>query len=99
MKLGKNNIQQQTETKHLGIIRNDKNKVNIEDRLNIGRKTIYATLGPGFHARKGMTPAVALKIWKTYALPRCLYGIEVTNYMYTKTDIQKLEQLQRQVYR
>ena len=77
--LGQSIIRQQTDTKHLGIIRNDKNRVNIEDRLNIARRTVYATLGPGLHARRGMSPLVALKIWKTHVLPRCLYGIEILN--------------------
>ncbi|VDH95020.1 Hypothetical predicted protein [Mytilus galloprovincialis] len=54
-------------------------------------------LGPGLHARKGMSPIVALKKWQTYAIPRCLYGIEIMNY--TKTDILKLERLQQQVCR
>ena len=32
VKLGKNQITQKTETKHLGLMRNNKNKVNIENR-------------------------------------------------------------------
>ncbi|CAG2243427.1 PTPRM [Mytilus edulis] len=40
---------------------------------------------------------VAYKIWKTYAIPRVLYGIEVINF--TKSDILKLERLQLKVCR
>jgi hypothetical protein len=66
--------------------------VNIEDRLKIARRTVYALLGPGLHARKGMSPIVSAKLWQTYVnIPRSLYGIEVLNY--TKTDILKIERL------
>ncbi|VDI15366.1 Hypothetical predicted protein [Mytilus galloprovincialis] len=90
--LGKDEITQKSETKHLGLIRNSKNKLNTEDRLKLARKTLYALLGPGLHARKGMSPIVAYKIWKTDVIPRALYGIEVMNF--TESDILKLERLQ-----
>ena len=66
--------------------------MNIEDRLKIARRTVYALLGPGLHARKGLSPIVSAKLWQTYVIPRNLYGIEVLNY--TKTDIIKFERLQ-----
>jgi hypothetical protein len=92
VKVGKNQITQKTETIHLDLMRNNKNKVNIEDRLKIARRTVYAHLGPGLHARKRMSPIVSAKLWQTYVIPRNLYGIEVLNY--TKTDILKFERLQ-----
>jgi hypothetical protein len=60
---------------------------------SLGRRTIYALLGPGLHARSGMSPVVLLKIWNTYAVPRYLYGLEIQ--AYTPLDTKKLEQLQR----
>ncbi|VDI15518.1 Hypothetical predicted protein [Mytilus galloprovincialis] len=36
--LGKDEITQKSETKHLGLIRNSKNKLNTEDRLKLARK-------------------------------------------------------------
>ncbi|CAC5418330.1 unnamed protein product [Mytilus coruscus] len=95
--LGKDEITQKSETKHLGLIRNSKNKLNAEDRLKLARKTLYALLGPELHAMKGMSPIVAYKIWKTYVIPRALYGIEVMNF--TESDILKLERLQLKVCR
>jgi len=95
--LGDNKIENKNETKHLGLIRTVNNKVNIDDRLKIARRTVYALLGPGFHARQGMSPTVSIKLWKTYVLPRSLYGIEILNY--TKRDIEKFEKLQLQVCR
>jgi hypothetical protein len=55
-------IKQTTETKHQGIKRNNKNNIDIEDRIKLARRTIYALLGPGLHARRGMSPVVAYKL-------------------------------------
>jgi hypothetical protein len=90
-------IKQTTETKHLGIKRNSKNNIDIEDRIKLARRTIYALLGPGLHAKRRMSPVVAYKLWKTYVIPRALYGIEVMNH--TASDIIQLEKLQRKIYR
>ena len=90
-------IKQTTETKHLGIKRNSKNNIDIEDRIKLARRTIYALLGPGLHAKRGMSPVVAYKLWKTYVIPRALYGIEVMNH--TASDIIQLEKLQRKICR
>jgi hypothetical protein len=38
-------IKQTTETKHLGIKRNNKNNIDIEDGIKLARRTIYALLG------------------------------------------------------
>jgi hypothetical protein len=65
----------------------------LKRELSIGRRTIYALLGPGLHARSGMSPVVLLKIWNTYAVPRYLYRLEIQ--AYTSLDTKKLEQLQR----
>ena len=97
LEIGDNKIENKKETKHLGLIRIVNNKVSIDDRLKIARRTVYALLGPVFHARQGMAPTVSIKLWKTYVLPRNLYGIEILNY--TKGDIEKFEKLQLQVCR
>jgi hypothetical protein len=95
IKLGNQPVKITRDTVHLGILRNQNNRVDIENRLGTARKTIYALLGPGLHARKGFSPVVALHIWKTFAVPRCLYGIEVQ--FTTNQDITKLELLQRKI--
>jgi hypothetical protein len=46
----------------LGIKRNNKNNIDIEDRIKLARRTIYALLGPGLHARRGVSPVVAYKL-------------------------------------
>jgi hypothetical protein len=82
---------------HSGNLRRvrSENKLNIEDCLKIGRQTTYALLGSGLHARRGMSPIIAIKIWRTYVIPKLLYGIEIMTY--TKTDLQKLERLQLKI--
>jgi hypothetical protein len=42
-----------------------------------------------------MSPIIALTIWRTYVIPKFLYGIEIRTY--TKTDLQKLERLQLKI--
>ena len=41
----------------------------------------------------GLIPMVSAHLWKIYALPRVLYGLEVQTYL--QSDIQIMEQLQR----
>lgn len=50
-------------------------------------------LGSGLHASVGMLPIVLQKIWKTYVVPRYLYGLEVQ--ICSKNDIAELEKLKR----
>ena len=70
--LGENRITEKDQTKHIGLIRKPTSKVNTEERPKASRKTIYALLGQGLHAMKGTTRLVAVKLCKTYALPRSL---------------------------
>ena len=65
--------------KDLGITYQENNKINLDERLKMGRQTIYALLGSDLHARLGMSPVVLMKIWNTYVVPRFLYGLEVQN--------------------
>jgi hypothetical protein len=84
-------IKQTTETKHQGIKRNNKNNIDIEDRIKLARRTIYALLGPGLHARRGMSPVVAYKLWKTYVIPpRCLVSVVC---LISSVSIRKLKSL------
>jgi hypothetical protein len=95
LNMGDNSIEQTNETKHLGLMRNSDNKTKVDERIRVGGRTIYALLGPGSHARQGTCPTISYKIWKTYVIPRILYGVEVLNR--TLNDIKKLETLQVQI--
>jgi hypothetical protein len=48
-------IEKSEKRKHLGIVRNGKNTVDIEVRLKSGRGTIYGLLGAGLQVRKGFS--------------------------------------------
>ena len=47
VKFGDEKIEKNEKTKHLGIVRNGENTVDIEERLKSGRGTIYGLLGAG----------------------------------------------------
>ncbi|KAH3803080.1 hypothetical protein DPMN_156780 [Dreissena polymorpha] len=79
-----------TSVKHLGIDRTAKNTVDSD-------RTVYAALGPGLHARKGLSPEVSFHVWKIYVILRFLYGIEVQ--VLSSTNLRKLQAFQRKVLR
>lgn len=54
---------------------------------------MYPLMGAGLHGINGINPLISYKLWKTYVIPRMLYGIQILNI--TKTDIQKLENLKK----
>ncbi|VDI56365.1 Hypothetical predicted protein [Mytilus galloprovincialis] len=92
-----NDINITNETKHLGIKRNEQNRANISERIRTGRATIYSLLGAGLHVRRGFSPMVAYKLWRTYAVPRSIYGLEVMNLLAKEKDM--LELAERKILR
>ena len=95
--IGNSQVNKSEKTKHLGITRNESNVVDIEERIKAGRATIYGLLGAGLQIRKGFSPVVSHNLWKVYALPRIVYGLEVM--MLKKKDIDQLEVTQRKIIR
>ena len=77
------------ETVHLGIDRNTRSLV-------ISR-TLYSLMGAGADGNSGLSPPVSFHMWKPFALPRMLYGIEVSNLRRSETV--QLESLQRSILR
>ncbi|CAG2242305.1 unnamed protein product [Mytilus edulis] len=97
LKFEDNDINITNETKHLGIKRNEQNRANISERIRTGRATIYSLLGAGLHVRRGFSPMVAYKLWRTYAVPRSIYGLEVMNLLAKEKDM--LELAERKILR
>ncbi len=66
---------------HLGITRfnMDVKDSAITDKVKLPRRTAYALMGTGLHGRNGLPANVSLKIYKSYVLPRLLYGLEAMN--------------------
>ena len=91
-----------TNTMHLGILRSETNEncINIEDRLKLGRCTLYALINTGVHGSNGLNPKVSYKIYQCYVLPRLLFGLEalpITNtqlQILSKFHIQNLKRFQ-----
>ena len=91
--MGNDQVQQEKQTKHLGILRDISQKPNIQDKVNLGRRTAYSLMGAGFHSINGLKQSVNGKLWSTYVIPRLLYGLEVQELK--QSDINQLEQYQR----
>ena len=54
---------------------------------------MYSLMGAGAYGNSGLNPLVSSKTWKTFALPRMLYGLEVYNLR------QLLDSVQREILR
>ena len=78
---------------HLGIVRNVNGKPDIEQKINLGRKTAYSLMGAGFHGGGGLKPSQNGYIWSTFVVPRLLYGLE--SILLSKKDVECLEKFQR----
>ncbi|KAK3108897.1 hypothetical protein FSP39_018158 [Pinctada imbricata] len=91
--MGEGQIKQVTETKHLGIERNESNTPNTQERIKTARKTVYSLLGAGLHGCNGISPIISFNMWTTYVTPRMLHGIEMLHIR--KKDANDLEMYQR----
>ena len=86
-------ISNDSKTTHLGIHREVKDKPNIEEKINKGRRTAYSIMGAGFHSGNGLKVCLNGFLWSTFIVPRITYGLEVLTL--TKKDIEMLEKFQR----
>jgi hypothetical protein len=84
---------------HLGVTRSGIKEVelNIEERIKCARRTQYGLLRTGFHGTNGIDPITAYQIYKSYVLPRLLYGLEILPL--TRTQINLLEGFHRKSIR
>ena len=80
-------------TVHLGITRDTREKVNIEEKLSIGRKTAYSLMGAGFHSGNGLKTCLNGHIWSAFVVPRVVYALEVLSLK--KKGVETLEMFQR----
>ena len=77
--MGDNTIELSPTTTHLGILRAEtrENNINIDERLSLARRTLYALINTGVHGSNVLSPKVSLKIYQCYIIPRLLFGLEV----------------------
>ena len=73
-------------TVHLGITRDIKNKVNIGEKLILGRKTAYSLIGAGLHSVNELKTCLNGHILATFVVSRVIYGLETLSL--TKKDIE-----------
>ena len=70
-------------------------KGDVKKKVHLGRRTMYSLMGAGAYSNSGMNPLVSCHKWKTFALPRMLYGLELSKLKHS--DAMQLETLQRSV--
>lgn len=89
--IGNTEISHKSETEHLGLIRSvkDENKLNLQKRISLARRTLYSLIKSGLHGCNGLNPKISYKIYQVYVLPRLLYGLEVLSL--NKKQIDELE--------
>ncbi|MEW8544375.1 MAG: reverse transcriptase family protein, partial [Candidatus Thiodiazotropha sp.] len=97
VRLGGDVINRSPSEVHLGVDRNQSGRVDIEARVQTGRRTMYAMMGAGAFGCSGVAPPLVAHLWKTFALPRMLYSLEV--FQLAERDITQLERLQRSTLR
>lgn len=61
VKMGEKSVELLSSTTHLGLFRTEvnENMINIEDRLSLARRTLYALINPGVHRSNGLNPLVS----------------------------------------
>ena len=82
---------------HLGVDRNSSANVDADGRAQTGRRTMYALMGAGAYGCSGVPAPLIAHLWKIYALPRMIYGLEV--FTLTNKAMQLLEKVQRSILR
>ena len=78
---------------HLGIVWTVNRKPDIEEKIDLSRKTAYSLMGAGFHAREGLKPSQNGYIWSSFVVPRLLYGLE--SILLRKKDVECLKKFKR----
>ncbi|CAC5414495.1 MLL1 [Mytilus coruscus] len=57
---------------HLGLTRaeNNESHINVQERIQLARRTTYALMGSGCHGTNGLDPPNSYQIYKTYVISR-----------------------------
>jgi hypothetical protein len=69
--------------------------INIDEKLKSGRAANYGMLGAGLQLRKGFPPLISHNLWKVYAVPKIMYGLEVMPIK--KKEMEQMEIMQRKL--
>ena len=98
-KLRDSNLSASMQEKHLGLIRDPSCKANltISENIQKARRSCYALMGAGMHGVNGTHPVISIELWRTYALPQLIHGLEL--FRLTANNIKKLEICQNRTLR
>ena len=80
-----------------GVHRESTGRLDIQKKVQLGRRTMYSMMGAGVCGGSGLNPIVSSHLWKIYVVPRVLYGLEILSL--TLADVTALERLQREMLR
>ena len=82
---------------HLGIERHanaQHSETFFDARISLARRTSYSLMGTGFHGNNGVSPAFTIPIYRTYVIPRLMYGLKQsqlrTNTLASSTTITEI---------
>ena len=98
-KLGENTVELSDSCLHLGVTRAGKNEsaINVKERITAARRTAYSLMNTGLHGSNGLNPKTSYIIYRSYVLPRLLYGLEVLTL--TKGQLEQLSKYHIQTLR
>ena len=97
IRCGNEPIKKVKSTVLLGVERSKTDRPDVKKKVHLGPRTMYSLMGAGVYGGSGLNPMVSAQLWKIYALPRVLYGLEVHTCL--QSDIQTMEQLQMSMLR
>ena len=98
--LGDSSIRPTVTAEHLGLTRSTwrtQSTTISRHKVSLGRRTAYSLMGTGLHGTNGVDAKTSYRIYRTYVLPRVLYGLEVI-YL-KKGDLDALETMHRELLR
>ena len=77
--LGDTQIHSSEGTTHQGLkcTMSGECEININERIKSARRTKYSLMNSRYHGTNGLSPMTSFQIYKTYVLPRLLYGLEI----------------------
>ena len=88
-------IDKSNSTTHLFLPQHDA-KVDIKEKTELGRRSIYSLMVAGCHGKNGISQAIKGEIWSTYwyVIHRTNYGLETVICNFHKKDLTELEKFQ-----
>ena len=90
MNLGDINLPYESNITHLGITRDMRSLTSlVENRIGLGRNTVYSLMPAGMHGENGLSPVALHKLIQSYVLPRMLHGLD--SVILQQKEVQKLD--------